>query len=156
MPLRILALLCVATSLTACRTTIDEVATATDEVITGYSTRNMMFIAGIGAAAYYVIDPLAPNWEVSRKQINDTRFRIDLRMKRFHAGGEGEAAPLFTRHAEEMAEQLGAGEYRLLSYTEGIDSQVTVPQRWAKGVIELLPEQRAERRAAPRQRTASR
>lgn len=138
-------------ALTGCRATIDEVATATDEAL-DYSNRNMLVIAAIGAAAFYLIDPLAPNWEVAQKQLTDTRFRIDLRMKRFHSGADGEAEPLFTRHAEEIAEQLGAGEYRLLSYTEGIDSNVTVPQRWAKGVIELVP----ARRPARIERTAKR
>lgn len=151
-PTALLTLLGALLTLAGCRATIGELNNAAYDVVSGYSTRNMLVMAGVGAAAYYALDPLAPNWEVSQQQINDTRYRIALRMKRFHAGGEGEAESLFTRHAEELAEQWGAGEYRLLSYREGIDSEVTVPRRWAQGVIELLPAQRPARA----QRTASR
>lgn len=144
-PLRTLALSLTALGLCGCRATINEVANATDDALLGYSIRNMMVIGAVGAAAWYVIDPAAPNWEVARTQISPTRYRIELRMKRFHTGGDGEAEPLFTRHAEGIAEDLGAGEYRLVSYNEGIDSETAVARRWARGVIELLPARAAQR-----------
>lgn len=139
LPIRLLVVAITATGLTACQTTVNELANATDDAVLNYSTRNLMVIGAVGAAAWYVIDPAAPNWEVARTQLTPTRYRIELRMKRFHAGGEGEAEPIFKRHAEDTAEDLGAGEFRLLSYNEGIDSETAVPRRWARGVIELLP-----------------
>ncbi|MBM3393110.1 MAG: hypothetical protein FJY37_00400 [Betaproteobacteria bacterium] len=59
-------------------------------------------------------------------------------MKRFHTGGEGEASPLFDRHAEGLMEDRGFPHYRLVSYSEGIDSETLVARRWARGVIELV------------------
>jgi hypothetical protein len=125
--------------LSGCRATVTEVATASKEVVI-LPFQTTLIVAALGAAAYYVIDPLAPNWEVAQKQVGDTRYRIDLRLKRFHSGGEGEAEPLFKRHAEELAENIGTGEYRVIAYTEGIDSNVTGPQRWSRGIIELPPD----------------
>ncbi|MSQ60261.1 MAG: hypothetical protein EXR36_11630 [Betaproteobacteria bacterium] len=130
--------------LPACRSTIREVAEAANDA-TQYPFKTTLTLAAIGAAAYYVVDPLAPNWEVAHEQIGGTRYRIDLRMKRFHLGADGESDQVFKRHAEDFAERLGNGEYRLVSYSEGIDSNMSVPRRWGRGVIELLPAHSAQR-----------
>jgi hypothetical protein len=124
--------------LPGCRSTIKEVAGAANEAAQ-YPFKTTFTLAAIGAAAYYIVDPLAPNWEVAHKQIGDTRYRIDLRMKRFHLGADGESDQVFKRHAEELAQRMGNGEYRLVAYSEGIDSNMTVPQRWGRGVIDLAP-----------------
>ncbi len=124
--------------LPGCRSTIKEVATAANDAAR-YPFKTTLTLAAIGAAAYYVIDPLAPNWEVAQRQLSDTRYRIDLRMKRFHLGGDGEADLLFKRHAEELAALMGNGEYHLVAYSEGIDSNMSIPQRWGRGVIDLAP-----------------
>ena len=124
--------------LPGCRSTIKEVATTANDA-TQYPFKTTLTLAVMGAAAYYIVDPLAPNWEVAQKQIGDTRYRIDLRMKRFHLGADGEADQIFKRHAEELAEIMGNGDYRLVAYSEGIDSNMTVPQRWSRGVIDLAP-----------------
>ncbi len=123
-------------SLMGCQATIKEVVTA-GKAATHFPYKTSVELAAIGAAAYFILDPLAPNWEVAHTQISDSRLRIDLRMKRFHHGGEGEADQIFKRHAEELAELMGNGAYRLVSYTEGIDSEMTGPRRWSRGVIDL-------------------
>lgn len=130
--------LCLALALAGCQATLVEVADTTRD-FTKMSTKPLLTLAALGAAAYYVVDPLAPNWEVAQTQIDDSRFRIDMRLKRFHHGGEGEADMVFKRRAEELAQTLGGGEYRLVSYAEGIDSEMTGPRRWTRGVIELAP-----------------
>lgn len=127
-------------ALMGCQATLVEIADTTRD-FTKMSTKPLLTLAALGAAAYYVVDPLAPNWEVAQTQIDDARYRIDLRLKRFHHGGEGEAASVFQRHAEELARNWGNGEYRLVAYSEGIDSEMTGPRRWTRGVIELLPTQ---------------
>lgn len=93
----------------------------------------------LGAAAYYVIDPLAPNWEVRTTQLDPKRVEITLRKKRFSTGGDGEALALVRRHATEIAAKAGAGGYELQSYAEGIDSETTIARRYSRGVIRLLP-----------------
>lgn len=93
----------------------------------------------LGAAAYYVIDPKAPNWEVRTTQLDPKRVEIALRMKRFSTGGEGEALALVRRHASEIAAKAGAGGYELQSYTQGIDSETLGARRYSLGVIRLLP-----------------
>ncbi len=136
MPLRHTILPIALLLLPGCRATIKEVATAANDAAQ-YPFKTTLTLALMGAAAYYVIDPLAPNWEVAHTQTGGTRYRIDLRMKRFHLGGDGEADLIFKRHAEELAELMGNGEYHLLSYSEGIDSNMSIPQRWSRGVIDL-------------------
>ncbi|MCA9283764.1 MAG: hypothetical protein KDA22_01015 [Phycisphaerales bacterium] len=98
-------------------------------------------VAGLvlGAAAYYIVDPLAPNWELRTERLDTSRVAIRLRKKRFSTGGDGEAQALFRRHAAEIAERNGAGGFEILSYSESIDSETTVARRLAEGVVRLLP-----------------
>lgn len=95
--------------------------------------------AAIGVAAYYVLDPLAPNWEVRTARLDTTRVEIKLRRKRFATGGDGESVALFRRHAERIAGDNGAPGYSVLSFEEGIDSETTVARRVSRGVIRLWP-----------------
>lgn len=125
-----------ALALAGCQATLTEVSD-TARGLTSLGPTTMLTLGAVGAAAYYVVDPLAPNWEVAQTQLDDSRFRIDLRLKRFHSGAEGEAGLLFKRHAEELAQSLGTGAYRLLAYSEGIDSEITGARRWTRGVIDL-------------------
>lgn len=93
----------------------------------------------IGAAAWYVLDPKAPNWEVKTLRLDTERVEIRLRKKRFSTGGDGEAQWLFQQHAREIADRNGAGGFQILSYTEEIDSETTFARRLTRGVVRLLP-----------------
>lgn len=124
--------------LAGCQSTLVEVSDSARSVASLGPTP-LLTLGALGAAAYYVVDPLAPNWEVAQTQLEDSRIRIDMRLKRFHSGGEGEAQLIFKRHAEELALTRGHGEYKLLAYSEGIDSEITGPRRWTRGVIDLTP-----------------
>jgi hypothetical protein len=86
---------------------------------------------------YWIIDPLAPNWKVELEKLSDRRYRVNLTMKRFITGGEGESTQVFRRAAEKLQHERGFSEYAILSYNEGIESKVTIAQRVASGVIEL-------------------
>jgi hypothetical protein len=103
------------------------------------AVESLVVAAAIGAVAYYVIDPMAPNWEVKTAQLDTTRVEISLRKKRFSTGGDGEALDLLRRHAGDIATRNGAGGYILLSYTEAIDSETIGPRRVARGVVQLRP-----------------
>jgi hypothetical protein len=96
-------------------------------------------VEGLIAAGiiYAIIDPLAPNWKVDVEPLGTRRYRVNLTMKRFITGGEGESTQVFRRAAEKLQHEGGFSEYAVLSYSEGIESKVTIAQRVASGVIEL-------------------
>jgi hypothetical protein len=86
---------------------------------------------------YAIVDPLAPNWKVQVEPLGTQRYRVNLTMKRFITGGEGESNSVFRRAAEKLQHEGGFAEYAILSYSEGIESKVTLAQRVASGVVEL-------------------
>jgi hypothetical protein len=47
-----------------------------------------MVAAGI---VYAIVDPLAPNWKVQVEPLGARRYRVNMTMKRFFTGGEGES-----------------------------------------------------------------
>lgn len=103
-----------------------------------YSLAQVLGAAAVVAAAYYVVDPLAPNWEIVEGRLADNRYRIAMRKKRWTTGGDGEAIELLHRQAEQLAQGQGYREYRILSWTEGVQSDMPVAQRWARGDVELV------------------
>lgn len=91
----------------------------------------------LGAALYWAIDPLAPNWQLQHAPLGANSMRISLRKKRFTSGGDGEAAQLFARRAEQLARDGGYAGYTVMEYTEGVESALPVAQRVAQGVVRL-------------------
>ena len=91
-----------------------------------------------GAALYVIIDPLAPNWQIEEMRLNESRYRIAMRKKRFTTGGDGEAMPAFNRRAEQLVRDNGAAKYRIVEFSEGVDSAVPIAQRVAQGVVEIV------------------
>jgi hypothetical protein len=97
----------------------------------GLSAENLL----LGMALYWVVDPLAPNWQLQQLPLGADRIRIALRKKSFANGGDGEAAQLFARRAEQITRDAGYAGYSILEYTEGIESTLPLAQRVAQGVI---------------------
>lgn len=91
----------------------------------------------LGAAIFWAVDPLAPNWQLEQAPLGADRVRISLRKKRFTSGGDGEAAQLFARHAEQVARVGGYKGYTVMEYTEGVESTLPLAQRVSQGVIRL-------------------
>ncbi len=92
----------------------------------------------IGAAAYFFVDPLAPNWEGEMRRVGDDTFSIALRSKRFRStGGDGEAGRVFRRNAEQIVREGGFGGYDILAYSEGIESELIGAYRYAEGTIRV-------------------
>ncbi len=91
----------------------------------------------LAAALYWAVDPLAPNWQFEQAPLGADRVRISLRKKRFTSGGDGEAAQVFARRAEQVARDGGYAGYTVMEYTEGIESTLPLAQRVSQGVIEL-------------------
>ena len=91
-----------------------------------------------GAILFVIIDPLAPNWQIEQAQTGATRFLVALKKKRFTTGGDGEAGQIFNRRAAQIARDNGAADYRIVEFTEGIESSVPFAQRVAHGVVEIV------------------
>lgn len=105
----------------------------------GYSIplEKIVYWAGAAAIAYYVIDPLAPNWEIQEAAFPKEQYRLSLRMKKFYNGGAGEARVVFNRRADELMRKSGFDGYRILDYSEGMESAVLGSERVAQGTIVL-------------------
>ena len=86
---------------------------------------------------YVIIDPLAPNWKVEVEPMGTRRYRVEMTMKRFITGGEGESSTVLRRTAEKLRREGGFVEYAVLEQSEGIESRVPIAQRVAHAVIEL-------------------
>jgi hypothetical protein len=104
---------------------------------TSYTYADVLGTAAVAAIAWYVVDPLAPNWEVTEGRVADNYWRIQMRKKNFTTGGDGEALELLHRHAAKLAELQGYRSYRITAWTEGVQSDVPFAHRWARGEIEL-------------------
>jgi hypothetical protein len=86
---------------------------------------------------FLIIDPLAPNWKVAVEPMGSRLYRVELTMKRFFTGGEGESYQVIRRTAEKLRREGGFNEYAVLEQSESIESRVTIAQRVAHAVIEL-------------------
>jgi len=89
------------------------------------------------AAAYLILDPWAPNWEIEQAAFPDSYYHFSLKMKRYYAGGAGEASAIFHRRAKDLMRQGGYDGYQVTEYSEGIQSSVLGSQRVSSGVIHL-------------------
>ncbi len=90
------------------------------------------------AMAYLVLDPYSPNWEIQEARFPENTIHFQLSMKRYYAGGAGEARQIFHRRAKELMRAGGFGSYEVVEYSESMDSSVIGSQRTAEGVIRLL------------------
>ena len=97
----------------------------------------VVYWAGVAAVVYYVTDPLAPNWEIREAAFPDNQYRLSLNMKRYYAGGAGEARVVFNRRADELMRKGGFDGYQILDYSEGIESSVLGAKRVSEGIIFL-------------------
>ncbi len=98
--------------------------------------------AGVAVSACDVpetIEQVLLNWRMELVCLGAQRYRIEMRKNRIAAGGEGEAMPLFMRRAEAILLRQGGSSYRILSFAEGLDSSLPLPQRVAQGVVEIIP-----------------
>lgn len=95
-------------------------------------------------AIHTIYDPLAPNWEIEESRISEDTFRLSLKMKRYHTGGAGESIQVARRRAEQLQGVLGYGSYRLLEFSEGIESQTLGARRVAEGTIKLVKRESAD------------
>ena len=87
--------------------------------------------------AYLVLDPLAPNWQIEAAPLGDNHVHLSMKMKRFYNGGAGEARAVFHRRAKELMRLNDFNAYKVLEYSEGMESSLLGSQRTAEGVVVL-------------------
>lgn len=100
-----------------------------------------IFVAALIGAAPGTLhaEGVFPNWGVDAEPVAKDELRLRLSMNRIHIGGAGEARLYFLRRAEEIARDNGYRDVLVLKYSEGVDSRLPFAQRYAEGVIRLIP-----------------
>ncbi|GHT93870.1 hypothetical protein AGMMS49545_14130 [Betaproteobacteria bacterium] len=88
--------------------------------------------------AYLVYDPLASNWEIQEVRLSEDVFQMRFTMKRHFSGGEGEAMQILKRRAAQLQRELGYSSYRILDYSEGIESATLAAYRTGEGRVQLV------------------
>ncbi|MEW6513289.1 MAG: hypothetical protein AB1443_04730 [Pseudomonadota bacterium] len=88
-------------------------------------------------AAYLILDPLAPNWDIEEARLPENHVHFQMSMKRYYTGGAGEARAVFNRRAKTLMREGGYSGYEIVEYSEALDSSVLGSKRTAEGVIRL-------------------
>lgn len=100
-----------------------------------YPLEKLVYWGVYVGAAWLILDPLAPNWQIEEAQLPDNHVHLSLSMKRYYAGGAGEARAIFHRRAKELMRAGGYTGYEVVEYEEGINSSLLGAQRTAAGVV---------------------
>ncbi len=100
-----------------------------------YPLERTIYWGAWAAAAYLVLDPLSPNWDIQEARFPEDHVHFQLTMKRFYTGGAGEARVTFHRRAKELMRAGGFGGYEVVEYNEGMESSVLGSQRSVEGVV---------------------
>ena len=103
-----------------------------------FTTEQIAVAALAGAVLYKIYDPLAPNWNIEEKSLDVDTYYLSLRAKSFRTGGDGEAIQIVKRRALQLQREKGYAAYRILDYTEGIESSTPLTHRVSEGTIQLV------------------
>ncbi len=87
---------------------------------------------------YFIYQPFAPNWSVQEARLDDRTYYVRMLAKRFRTGGDGEAMMVLKRRALQLQHERGYAAYRILDYSEGIESSTPVSQRFSHGIVQLV------------------
>ena len=105
-----------------------------------------LFTPGEAALFYLIYDPLAPNWRIQEQALNADTFYLTMKAKSFRTGGDGEAIQIFKRRALKLQREKGYAGYRILDYSEGVESSTPLTHRVSEGTIQLVRTQIPVRR----------
>lgn len=103
-----------------------------------YPLEKLVYWGVYAAAAWLILDPLAPNWQIQEARFPGNHVHLSLAMKRYYAGGAGEARVVFQRRARELMRAGGYASYEIVEYAEGLDSSMLGSQRTAEGVVRFV------------------
>lgn len=105
---------------------------------TAYPLEKLVYWGLWVGAAWLILDPLAPNWEIEEARLSEDHVHFSLKMKRIYSGGAGEARSVLDRRAKALVRAGGYQGYEIIEYAERLDSSVLGSQRMAEGVIRLI------------------
>ena len=103
-----------------------------------YTVEELVGAGAVGFLLYKIYDPLAPNWSIQEQRLADDTYVLSLRAKNFRVGGDGEAMQVVKRRAVQLQRTMGYSGYRLVDYSEGIESATPFPYRVSEGTIQLV------------------
>lgn len=103
-----------------------------------YSFEQIAVGAVAGGLLYVIYDPLAPNWSIEEQLLNEDTYYLSLKAKSFRIGGDGEAMQILKRRALQLQRERGYEGYRILDYSEGIESSTPLTHRVSEGTIKLV------------------
>ncbi|MGE5027648.1 MAG: hypothetical protein ACM3JK_04175 [Betaproteobacteria bacterium] len=95
------------------------------------------FFVATGAGAYYLYHD---NWALEEIQSGGNKYHIALKKNILRQDGNSEAYLLFRRRAKEIVAENGFDGYRIVEYSEGIESAALGAQRVAQGTIQCYKE----------------
>lgn len=101
------------------------------------TVEKIVYSAAGAVALYLLYDPLAPNWEIAEEAAGEDTYRLRLTMKRFHIGGEGEAAAVLRRWSEAVRHEGQYDGFRIERFEQGIESSTPVARRYAHAVVRM-------------------
>lgn len=99
----------------------------------GFYSAKLPISGVIGVAIHYLYKD---NWSVEETKTGGDRFHLALKKNILRENGDSEAGMIFKRRAGEIAAEQGYDGYRIMEYSEGIQSTSFGAQRVAQGVIE--------------------
>ena len=97
-----------------------------------------VFSAQQSALLYIIYDPLAPNWSIKERALGKDTFLVSLRAKSFRTGGDGEAIQILKRRAAQLKRDHGFTDFRIVDYSEGVESSTPFTHRYSEGTIRLV------------------
>ena len=90
------------------------------------------------ALLFIIYDPLAPNWSIDERPLKSDTYYLSMRAKSFRTGGDGESLQIVKRRASQLLREKGYDSYRILDYSEGVESSTPFTHRVSEATIQLL------------------
>lgn len=105
---------------------------------TAVSLEQVAVVAGAATVLYLVYDPLAPNWKIEERALSGDTYTLSMRAKSFRTGGDGESLQILKRRALALQRERGYTSYRILDYSEGVESSTPFTHRFSEGTVQLV------------------
>jgi hypothetical protein len=86
---------------------------------------------------YFVYQPFAANWSIEEATLDENTYYVRLQAKRYRTGGDGEAMSVLKRRATQLQHERGFAAYRILEYSEGIESNTIGAQKYSEGIVQF-------------------
>lgn len=138
--MRIIPALCAAAAVASCGSSPGLLPNATLQLtpLLSYTTEQIYGAGLAGVLIYVVYDPLAPNWNIEEKVLNEDTYALSMKAKSFRTGGDGESMRILKRRALTLQRERGYTSYKILEFSEGIESSTPFTHRFSEGTIQLV------------------